>query len=293
MPEATRVPRIDTHHHFWKYSAEEYPWIGEGMKVIARDFLPADLAATIREAGIDAVVSVQARQSIEETQWLLGMASQHRFIAGVAGWVPLTDADVEQSLDRFGGHPKLKSIRHVLQDEPDDNYMLRSDFNAGIAKLHRRGLVYDILIFERHLPQTIEFVDRHPNQVFVLNHIAKPRIKDKIVSPWRERIAELAKRENVWCKISGMVTEADWRHWTEEDLAPYFDAVLEAFSPARLMFGSDWPVMLLASDYTRWHKTVANAIAKLSANEQAMIFGGTAAQVYRLDVQAGEVHAAR
>jgi L-fuconolactonase len=221
------------------------------------------------------------------------MASEHEFLAGVVGWVPLVDARVEDSLDRFSAHPKLKSIRHVLQDEADENYMLRPDFNAGVAKLHRRGLVYDILIYEKHLPQTIEFVDRHPNQVFVLDHIAKPRIKDRLLSPWRERIAELAKRENVWCKISGMATEADWRNWTEADMAPYFDAVLAAFSPARLMFGSDWPVMLVASDYARWHSTVTNAISALSSEEQSKIFGATAAQVYRLDIPVSEArHAA-
>ncbi|MGH9668172.1 MAG: amidohydrolase family protein [Bryobacteraceae bacterium] len=292
MPKSTGAATIDTHHHFWKYNAEEYPWIGEHMRAIARDFLPADLATTIRAAGIDAVVSVQARQTVEETRWLLEMASEHDFIAGVVGWVPLADPCVEEHLDRFCNHPKLKSIRHVLQDEPDDNYVLRPDFNAGVAKLHERGLIYDILIYERHLPQTIEFVDRHPNQVFVLDHIAKPRIKDRQVSPWRERIAELAKRENVRCKISGMATEADWRNWTEADIAPYVDVVLAAFSPARLMFGSDWPVMLVASDYARWHRTVTSAISKLAASEQEKILGATAAQVYRLDAKVSEFHAA-
>jgi|SRR5579872_1314552 len=287
MRDGVDFTRIDTHQHFWKYSAAEYPWICTDMSALARDFLPRDLAETIRPAGIDAVVSVQARQNLEETEWLLQLASENDFIAGVVGWVPLIDARVEDHLDRFAQHPKLKGVRHVLQDESDDDYILRPDFNAGIEKLSGYGLVYDVLIFERHLPQTMEFVDRHPNQVFVLDHVAKPRIKDCILSPWREHITELAKRQNVWCKISGMVTEADWRNWTPADLSPYFEIVLAAFSPSRLMFGSDWPVMLVAADYQRWYRTVLDALAKLSSAEQAEILGGVAMRVYNLDLQMG------
>ena len=173
-------------------------------------------------------------------------------------------------------------MRHVLQGEKDERYMLREDFNNGIRALHHYGLVYDILIFERHLPQTIEFVDRHPGQVFVLDHIAKPKIKEHEISPWRENIRELAKRPKVYCKISGMVTEADWKNWTEADLKPYIDTVVEAFTPRRLMFGSDWPVCLVAAKYAKWHEFVSQSIAKLSEAERDRILGGTAIEAYSL-----------
>ncbi len=281
-----RAPRIDSHQHFWKYSAEEYAWINNPMHVLRRDFLPEHLEKEIRAAGVDGVVAVQARQTVAETEWLLNLADDYPFIRGVVGWAPLVGHNASAILERLAARPKLKGLRHVLQDEPDDRYMLRDDFNAGIAGLRRFGLVYDILIYERHLPQTIEFVDRHPNQVFVLDHIAKPRIGDHALSPWRENIRELAARENVSCKISGMVTEADHARWTERDLEPYLGTVLEAFGPRRLMFGSDWPVCLLACDYGRWLGIVSRAIQKLSGDEQARILGGTAASVYRLAEEA-------
>ena len=278
MPDAI----IDGHQHFWKYSAAEYGWIDDGMSAIRRDFLPRDLLPELRSAGVNATLAVQARQTLEETAWLLELAAQNESIAGVVGWVPLIQPDAEEHIHRFAADPKLKGVRHVLQDESDDGYMLRAGFNDGLSRLRQYDLVYDILIYERHLPQTIQFVDRHPDQRFVLDHIAKPRIRDRAVSPWKERIAELARRENVWCKLSGMVTEADRRNWTAADLTPYFDTVLEVFGPKRLLFGSDWPVMLLACDYARWRSTVAVALRGLSTDERAGIFGGTAAAVYRL-----------
>jgi len=274
--------KIDAHHHVWKYSPEEYGWIDEEKAVIRRDFLPPDLRAEIDAVGIDGVVSVQARQSVEETETLLGYSDQHDFMRGVVGWAPLISPSVKEDLERFSSHPKLKAVRHVLQDEPDDHYVSRGDFNRGVAELQQFNLIYDILIFERHLPQTIEFVDRHPNQVFVLDHIAKPRIKDNLITPWRENISELARRANVSCKISGMVTEADFQNWTEAQLQPYLDTVLEAFGPSRLMFGSDWPVCLLACRYGRWFEIVSKFIARLSSAEQERILGGTAVEVYRL-----------
>lgn len=278
----TAQPRIDSHHHFWHYTPQEYGWIGDNMKALRRDFLPPDLQREIRSAGISGVVSVQARQSLAETEWLLGFAKEYAFIRGVVGWVPLIDSGVGGILERYASTPKLKSIRHVLQDENDNNYILRDDFNAGVRQLLKTGLRYDILVFERHLPQTIEFVDKHPKQIFILDHIAKPQIRAHVISPWKERITELAKRPNVYCKISGMVTEADWKTWTLADLQPYIDVVLAAFGPKRLMFGSDWPVCLAASSYQRWFDTVKLAISKLSASEQDRILGGTASEAYRL-----------
>lgn len=273
---------IDSHQHFWNYSPEEYGWINDSMSVLRRDFLPAHLEEEIAKAGVDGVVPVQARQTLAETEWLLDLAGRHAFIRGVVGWAPLVDRHVADILESLAARPKLRGVRHVLQDEPDKRHMLRDDFTAGIRSLQRFGLVYDILIYERHLPQTIEFVDRHPNQIFVLDHIAKPRIRERLLSPWRENIRELARRENVYCKISGMVTEADHRRWTERDLEPYLDSVLEAFKPGRLMFGSDWPVCLLACDYATWFRFVSQTLQRLSADEQGMIWGGTAISVYGL-----------
>jgi L-fuconolactonase len=274
--------RIDSHHHFWKYDPKEYAWIDDSKRVIRRDFLPTDLKQQIDQVGIEGVVSVQARQTIEETNWLLGFAATYPFIRGVVGWAPVSDPKIANILEPLAAKPKLKAIRHVIQDEPDNNFILRDDFNAGMQVLQHYGLVYDILIFERHLPQAIRFVDRHPNQVFVLDHIAKPRIKDHVLSPWQENIKELARRENVYCKISGMATEADYHNWSPQDLQPYFDTVLAAFGPRRLMFGSDWPVCLVATSYSRWFKLVSAHIAKLSRPEQDRILGGTAVEVYKL-----------
>jgi L-fuconolactonase len=272
---------IDAHHHLWKYTAAEYGWITPQMSVIRRDFLPDQLEELMHHFGIEGTVAVQARQTVEETSWLLSLAEKHPLIRGVVGWVPLTNgAGVKRHLEHFSAHPKLRGVRHVIHDEADPRYILRNDFNAGVGALREFKLRYDILIFERHLPATIEFVDRHPNQVFILDHVAKPRIKERIISPWDRNLRELAKRENVYCKLSGMVTEADLEHWTPEDLQPYIDVVLAAFGPHRLMYGSDWPVLLRAGDYARWFDTVSGAINKLSKAEQERIMGGSAAEAY-------------
>ncbi len=228
------------------------------------------------------MVSVQARQNLEETEWLLHLATQHDFIKAVVGWVELISPKVGAELEQFAANPKLKSVRHVVQGEPDDNFILRDDFNRGIRELKKYSIAYDILILERHLPPTIKFVDAHPDQIFILDHLAKPRIKDGLFEPWNRNVRELARRENVFCKISGMVTEADYATWTEVQLRPYFDTVLEAFGPQRLMFGSDWPVCLVACGYARWHKLVSGWTSELSPDEQARIFGGTAVAAYKL-----------
>ena len=274
--------RIDAHHHFWRYDPVEYDWIDNSMRTIRRDFLPEELSRELHMAGVNGVVSVQARQTLVETEWLLELAVQHLFIKGVVGWVELISENVGAELERFAANPKLKAVRHVVQGEPDDNFILREDFNRGIRELRRFRLAYDILIQERHLPQTIQFVDRHPNQVFVLDHLAKPRIKEGRLEPWSGNIRELARRPNVYCKISGLVTEADYTTWTEGQLRPYFDTVVEAFGPRRLMFGSDWPVCLVASGYGRWHQLVASWLGEFSAAEQERVLGGTAMETYKL-----------
>jgi L-fuconolactonase len=273
---------IDAHHHLWVYSAHDYGWITDELGALRRNFLVDDLRPLMREAGVTGLVSVQAQQTIDETRWLLAQGDACEQILGVVGWVPLVDAHVEREIERLASNPKLKGVRHVLQDEPDDEYMLREDFNAGVSRLREYGLTYDVLIYERHLPHALAFVDRHPRQVFVLDHVAKPRIRDSVLSPWSERIRELARREHVYCKVSGMVTEASWRSWAELDLRPYFDVVLEAFGPRRLMFGSDWPVLTLAAGYEQWASTVRRWIASLSPDERAWIEWRTASEAYRL-----------
>ncbi|MBE2214470.1 MAG: amidohydrolase family protein [Opitutaceae bacterium] len=273
--------KIDSHHHFWTFTEADYGWIEPAWTELRRDFLPADLEREITRAGIDGVVSVEAHMSVDETRRLLTFAAQHAFIRGVVGWAPLVDPRVGAVLDEFAGQPKLRGIRHVLQCEPD-GYMLRDDFNRGIAEVTKRGLVFDICIFEKHLPQAIEFVDRHPNQVFVLDHIAKPRIRDGVMEPWRTHIRELARRPHVFCKASGMVTEADPKKWDEGQLWPYFDTVVECFGAKRLMFGTDWPVCLLGSGYRPWFETVVTWLDVLPAPDQAEILGGTAMRAYGL-----------
>ena len=274
--------KIDAHHHFWRYDPEEYPWISDRMSAIRRSFEPKDLTREQKSAGLNGAISVQARQTLEETWQLLTYAEQNEFIKGVVGWVPLASPDLNRTLATVAAHPKLRAVRHVLQDEPDPLYMLRDDFNRGIAALQPYHLTYDILIFERHLPHTIEFVDRHPNQVFVVDHLAKPRVRDGVMSPWRENIRKLAERPNVYCKISGLATEADYQNWTEEKLHPYMDVVLEAFTPQRVMFGSDWPVCLVAISYGEWVKIFERETAGLSASEQERVWSGTAREAYRL-----------
>jgi L-fuconolactonase len=276
---------IDAHHHLWKYRPEDYPWMSESMGVLQRDYLLRDLEAVTQATGVTGTIAVQARQSCEETDWLSEIAAGSGLIRGVVGWAPLIDPEAASYLERFASLPKVKGMRHVLHDEDDPFYMLREDFNRGIALLKEFNLRYDVLIFEKHLPQTIEFVDRHPNQVFIVDHIAKPRIRERVLSPWRENLKELALRKNVYCKISGMVTEADWSAWQEADLAPYIETVLEAFGPGRVMFGSDWPVLNLAASYERWASTAKRAVEKLSEDEQASIFGGSAAEAYDLDLK--------
>jgi L-fuconolactonase len=274
--------KIDAHHHFWRYNREEFAWIDESLAELRRDFLPADLEREVSAVGVDGVVSVQARQTMKETEWLLSLADEHDCIKGVVGWLPLTDPRIGDYLAEFTEHKKLKAVRHVIQGERDDRFMLRDDFNAGIRALNDFGLVYDILIYDRHLPFTIEFADRHPNQIFVLDHIGKPRIKEGLIDDWAASLCELARRPNIYCKISGMVTEADFDRWTIEQLKPYWDMVLAAFGPQRIMFGSDWPVCTVACEYGRWHEAVAQLAESLSPSERANLFGLTACKVYQL-----------
>jgi L-fuconolactonase len=251
----------------------------EEMDDLRRDFLAQDLEAVASATGVSGTVVIEVTRTANETVWLSSVTEKNELIRGVIGWTDLMDAKIESALEAIASLPKLKGIRHPIHDEPDDEFVARADFNRGIAALQQFGLTYDLLIFEKHLPRTAALVDRHPNQTFILDHVAKPRISDGAVSPWRENLIELARRPNVYCKISGMVTEANW---TRREIVPYIDVALEAFGPRRLMFGSDWPLVTLASTYGRWLETVREAISNLSACEQEWILWRTATEAYGL-----------
>ena len=225
---------------------------------------------------------MQASQSLGETDALLEHALAEEFVRGVVGWFPLAEDNVAEIIDPYAGNALLKGVRHVVQDEPDDRFILGEAFNRGVSCLKEFGLVYDILIYERQLAPSIEFVDRHPDLVFVLDHVAKPRIGDNVMEPWAALMKQMAQRPNVSCKLSGMATEGNWENWTEEQLVSYMQVALDAFGPNRMMFGSDWPVALLAIDYQRWVGIVRQFISTLSEDEQAAVEGGTACRVYGL-----------
>ena len=274
---------IDSHHHLWKYSAEQYGWINDAMSVLKQDFLVPELQQVASQSGIDGFVAVQALQTLEETQLLLKMAAMEPLIQGVVGWVPLAHPDIVDSLDRLTSEPFLKGVRHVVQDEPDDAFILGEDFNRGVSQLVDRNLVYDVLIFARQLPASIEFVDKHAQIPMVLDHIAKPTIRhDEYDDHWKSNFQEIAKRENLSCKFSGVLTEVRDDSWSIDTVRPYWDVALEAFTPKRLMFGSDWPVCLLKSPHDDWLQIVRELAADLSADEKADLFANTAKRVYNL-----------
>ena len=272
---------IDSHQHFWIYDAAEYGWIDEPMSALRRDFLPPALAREMAAAGVDASIAVQARQTLDETRWLLELADRHPFVAGVIGWVDLESADVDEELDRVSRHPRLAGLRHIVQGEPD-GFLDRPAFRRGIARLERYGLTYDILVYARQLPAAAAFARDFPRQRFVLDHLGKPDVRGDGYAVWRRHFGELAALPNVCCKLSGLVTEADWRAWTPAGLRPYLDAALESFGPSRLMIGSDWPVCLVAASYADVIGLVRDAIAEYSADEREQMLGGTARDFFRL-----------
>ncbi|HYE56779.1 MAG TPA: amidohydrolase family protein [Chitinophagaceae bacterium] len=274
--------KIDAHQHFWKYDPIRDSWITEAMEVIRRNFLPQDLQPLLQQHAFDGCVAVQASQSEEETLFLLDLADKFDFIKGVVGWVDLRDQNIAARLEYFSRFSKLKGFRHVVQAEPEDDFLLREDFCRGIALLHRFGFTYDILIYPRHLKYAIEFAKQFPNQPFVLDHLAKPFIKQKLVNGWMQDMHELSKLGNVHCKISGLVTEADWQQWQAEDFKVYIDVAMEYFGPERVMFGSDWPACLPAADYAQVCELVEQHTSSLSANEKAMLWGLNAARFYQL-----------
>ena len=273
---------IDAHQHFWLYNENEYGWIAAEMAALKRDFTPRDLAPLLKEAGVDGSVAVQARQTLQETEWLLQLAGGHDEILGVVGWVDLCDPGVEETLTELARHPKFVGVRHVLQDEPDPRFMLREDFLRGLSRLAGLDLVYDILIRAHQLPEAIWLVQLFPNQRFVLDHLAKPLVRDKITQPWERGLRQLAGFTNVSCKLSGLVTEADPSHWSAGDFWPYLDIAFEAFGPDRLMIGSDWPVCTLAGSYEAVMKIVFDFLDTLPVEERRAVLGFNARRVYGL-----------
>lgn len=271
--------RLDAHQHFWSYDAAQYPWIPSGSP-LHRSWLPEDLAALQAPLGFDGSIAVQARQTVAESDWLLGLADRHAGVKGVVGWVDLRSERVSDDLARLSAHPKFVGVRHVVQEEPDDNFMLGEAFQRGISKLHAFGLAYDILIYPKQLEAAIRLAEKFPLQPFVLDHIAKPRIKDGTVEPWRAQIRRLAKLPNVHCKVSGMITEADHKSWRAEQFRPYLDTVFEAFGPSRLMYGSDWPVCLFAGSYRQAFDLVDDYARQLTPAERDGLFGANAARFY-------------
>lgn len=284
IPSQTSHPppdRIDAHHHLWHYRASEFGWIGDEMATLQRDFLVDDLLRETQSAGIGATVVVQARESLEETRWLLECARSSPTVRGVVGWAPLNSERLPEMISSFEAGDKLVGFREIVQGKPA-GYLDQPDFNRGIRELTALGLTYDILIHEHQLVEAARFVDRHPHQRFVLDHAAKPKIARQELEPWRTHCHELAQRPNVSCKLSGLVTEADWKHWTMETLTPYLDVCVEAFGPKRLLAGSDWPVCLLACGYSQWWKLLEDYFAGFSDDETRLIFRENARSFYQL-----------
>jgi L-fuconolactonase len=274
--------QIDAHQHFWIYNDKEFAWLDESMAALRRNFLPEDLQPQLRRNGFEGSVVVQTCQTLEETRWLLELAERHPSILGVVGWADLSSPDLRWQLSEFTRNRKLVGLRHIVQSERDDRFLLRPEFLRGIAVLQDFDLAYDILIYTRQLPVAIEFVEKFPHQRFVLDHMAKPPIKSQQIEPWAEGIRRLSEFPNLFCKVSGLVTEADWKRWTRDDITPYLDIVFDAFGPDRLMIGSDWPVCLVAASYTQAIELVKDYVLGRAPQRAADVFGGNAQRFWRL-----------
>lgn len=279
--------RIDAHQHFWRYDAAEYGWIDDSLAALRRDFLPADARRQMDRAGIDACIAVQARQTLEETRWLLELADACPFIAGVVGWIDLQADAVSVQLEQFAGHPKLVGVRHIVQSEPDARFMLRPAFCRGISLLEDLNLTYDILVYPGQLPVAAELVARFRRQRFVLDHLAKPAVRSAEIRQWETDLRRLAEFPHVFCKLSGLVTEADWTRWTPEQIWPYLEVAFDCFGAHRLLVGSDWPVCTVAADYVRTIAVVEDYLAGRPAGERAAVMGGNAVRFWNL--KAGEL----
>ena len=274
--------KIDSHQHFWRYDAVRDEWITDSMAALKRDFLPDDLAAELAANAIDASIAVQTAPSENETMFLLDLAEKSERIAGVVGWVDFSSPRVGERLEYFSHFPKLLGFRHIAQSEPDDRFLVRESFVNGVAQLRAFGFTYDILIYPKQLPAAIELTARLPEQRFVVDHIAKPEIQSKKTQPWATQMKEIAQNKNVFCKLSGLATEADWKEWSDHDFKPYLDVVFDAFGAERLLFGSDWPVCLLAATYREVKQLIEEYVKGFSRIDKEKIFGGNAAHFYGL-----------
>ena len=276
--------KIDAHQHFWRHDPAIHTWMDDRMETLQRDYLPQDLSPLLEKEGIGGCVAVQADSSTRENDFLLQLADANQWILGVVGWVDLQSPQLSEQLDRWCPHPRAVGVRHIVQDEPDDRFLDGEAFRQGVRSLAERGQSYDLLIYERQLPAAIEFVQAIPDVPMVLDHIAKPRIGEGALEPWASQLKELALAPNLTCKLSGMVTEANWNDWSPDDLAPYIETTIEAFGADRLMFGSDWPVCRLAAEYPQVRSLIEPYLATLSATERAAIEGENAARFYRLGI---------
>jgi L-fuconolactonase len=275
--------RVDSHQHFWHYDPVRDSWITDEMAVLKRDFLPGNLESQLSGHGFDGSVAVQADQSEDETLFLLNLAKHHPFVLGVVGWVDLRAADLEERLQSLSSYQRLCGVRHIVQAEPVD-FLEREDVVRGIGMLRNFDLTYDILVYPQQLPAALSLVEKLPEQRFVLDHIAKPRIGDGRMEPWTKHMKDLAGHPNIWCKVSGLVTEANWSSWTADMFRPYLDVVFEVFGTGRLMFGSDWPVCQLAASYSQVVRLIEDYTRRLTLTERENLFGGNAVRFYRLKV---------
>jgi len=276
---------IDAHQHFWIYNEREFGWIDESMAALRRNFLPEDLRPELKASGFHGSVVVQTCQTLEETRWLLGLADAHESILGVVGWADLRSPDIRSQLKTLAGHRKLVGLRHIVQSEPDDRFLLGPEFLRGIGILEEFDLAFDILIYTKHLAVADEFVRKFPRQRFVLDHMAKPPIRDRQIDAWASGIRRLSEMPNVYCKLSGLVTEANWKSWTREDIIPYLDFALESFGPDRLMIGSDWPVCLVAASYGEVIRMVKDYISERVPERAGDVMGGNAQRFWRLEAR--------
>lgn len=277
--------KIDAHQHFWDRTRTDFDHAWQespGMEKICRSFLPADLQPLLNQAGIDRSIFVQTQHNVEENRWVLQLAEENEFIAGVVGWVDLASEACEEQLLEFKDHPKFVGIRHVTQDEPDDDFIVRDDILRGLKTLERHSVPFDLLFYVKHLHHAERLGRELPNLPMVIDHLSKPEIKAGRTDNWRDNFAAAAKCDNIFCKLSGMITEANWETWKPNDLKPYVETALELFGPSRLMYGSDWPVCVLAGTYQQQIDALSEVLGPLSETENAAIFGGTASKFYNL-----------
>lgn len=282
----TEIMIVDSHQHFWQVGRFDYPWMTPEVQVLCRDYLPLMLAPVLKQNAVEKTILVQASNSLEETRWLLKLADQNSFVAGVVGWLDLTADGFAEQLDEFAPHPKFKGVRHLVENEPEDDWLMQPKVRANLRMLARRGVAYDLLVHPRHLKYAVMVADSCPELRLVVDHMAKPSIARGEIDDWSRGLGEIASRPNVWCKLSGLVTEADWTSWRVEDLKPYVERALEVFGPERMMFGSDWPVCLLAASYDQVIEACEKVLAGLDEKDRDLIFSRNALEVYRVQEEA-------